>query len=136
MLSYNRVFDKVHDVNAMFLYNQKDYDKGETLPYRSQGIAGRFSYTYDSRYIAELNFGYNGSENFAPGKRFGFFPAVAVGWIASQEKFMQPLSDVISNLKLRASWGDLPIFLLLLIRDLILGVRMRTCIVWGVQRVK
>ena len=105
MLSYNRVFDKVHDVNAMFLYNQKDYDKGETLPYRSQGIAGRFSYTYDSRYIAELNFGYNGSENFAPGKRFGFFPAVAVGWIASQEKFMQPLSDVISNLKLRASWG-------------------------------
>lgn len=105
MLSYNRVFAEKHDVNAMFLYNQKDYDKGEALPYRSQGIAGRLSYTYDSRYIAELNFGYNGSENFAPGKRFGFFPAVAVGWIVSQEKFMQPLSDVISNLKLRVTWG-------------------------------
>lgn len=105
MLSYNHVFAKKHDINAMFLYNQKDYDNGEMLPFRTQGIAGRFSYTYDSRYIAELNFGYNGSENFAPGKRFGFFPAVAVGWIVSQEKFMQPLSDVISNLKLRATWG-------------------------------
>ena len=105
MLSYNRVFAQKHDINAMFLYNQKDYDKGEALPYRSQGIAGRFSYTYDSRYIAELNFGYNGSENFAPGKRFGFFPAVAIGWIMSQEKFMQPLSNLISNLKLRATWG-------------------------------
>ena len=105
MLSYKRIFGRVHDVNAMFLYNQKDYDKGEPLPYRSQGIAGRLSYTFDSRYIAELNFGYNGSENFAPGKRFGFFPAVAAGWIASQEKFMQPLSGFISNLKLRASWG-------------------------------
>lgn len=106
MLSYNRIFNQKHDVNAMFMYNQKNYDKGETLPYRSQGIAGRFSYTYDSRYIAEFNFGYNGSENFARGKRFGFFPAVAVGWIVSQEKFMQPLSDVISNLKLRATWGQ------------------------------
>lgn len=105
MLSYNRVFADKHDVNAMFMYNQKDYDKGEALPYRSQGVAGRFSYTYDSRYIAEFNFGYNGSENFARGKRFGFFPAVAAGWIVSQEKFMQPLSDVISNLKLRVTWG-------------------------------
>lgn len=105
MLSYNRTFNKVHDVSAMFLYNQKDYDKGDNLPYRSQGIAGRLSYSYDFRYIAEVNFGYNGSENFAPGKRFGFFPAVAVGWIASQEKFMQPLQPYLSNLKLRASWG-------------------------------
>lgn len=105
MLTYNRVFNKLHDINAMFLYNQKNYDNGDVLPYRSQGIAGRLSYTYDSRYIAEVNFGYNGSENFAPGKRFGFFPAIAVGWIASQEKFMQPLSEVISNLKLRASVG-------------------------------
>lgn len=105
MLSYNRVFAGVHDVNAMFLYNQKDYNNGEMLPYRNQGVAGRFSYTYDSRYIAEFNFGYNGSENFARGKRFGFFPAMAVGWIVSQEKFMQPLSNTISSLKLRATWG-------------------------------
>jgi len=105
MLTYNRVFNKLHDVSAMFLYNQKDYDKGDNLPYRSQGIAGRLSYSYDFRYIAEFDFGYNGSENFAPGKRFGFFPAVALGWIVSQEKFMQSLQPTLSNLKLRASWG-------------------------------
>jgi len=106
MLSYNRIFSKKHDINAMFLYNQKNYDNGEALPYRNQGIAGRLSYTYEGRYITEFNFGYNGSENFAPGKRFGFFPAVALGWIISQEKFMNSFSKVLSNLKLRASWGQ------------------------------
>lgn len=106
MLSYNRVFNKKHDINAMFLYNQKNYDNGEALPYRNQGIAGRLSYSFDGRYITEFNFGYNGSENFAPGKRFGFFPAVALGWIISQEKFMNSFSKVLSNLKLRASWGQ------------------------------
>lgn len=105
MLSYNRVFAQKHDVNAMFLYNQKDFNNGEMLPYRNQGVAGRLSYTYDGRYVADLSFGYNGSENFERGKRFGFFPAVAVGWIISQEKFMQPLSNTISSLKLRATWG-------------------------------
>lgn len=73
MLSYNRVFNSVHDINSMLLYNQKNYDRGDALPYRTQGIAGRFSYTFDRRYVGEFNFGYNGSENFAPGKRFGFF---------------------------------------------------------------
>lgn len=106
MLSYNRVFNSVHDINSMLLYNQKDYDRGDKLPYRNQGLAGRFSYTYDRRYVGEFNFGYNGSENFAPGKRFGFFPAVAVGWIISQEKFMEPYQDIISNLKLRGSIGQ------------------------------
>lgn len=106
MLSYNRVFNSVHDINSMLLYNQKDYDRGDKLPYRNQGLAGRLSYTYDRRYVGEFNFGYNGSENFAPGKRFGFFPAVAVGWIISQEKFMEPYQDIISNLKLRGSIGQ------------------------------
>lgn len=106
MLSYNRVFNSLHDVNSMLLYNQKNYDRGDALPYRTQGIAGRFSYTFDRRYVGEFNFGYNGSENFAPGKRFGFFPAVAVGWIVSQEEFMQPISGIVSNLKIRGSWGQ------------------------------
>lgn len=104
-ISYNRIFNDVHDFNAMMMYNQKHYDNGDALPYRTQGIAGRFSYTYDSRYIAEFNYGFNGSENFAPGKRFGFFPAFALGWIVSEEKFMESANDIISNLKLRASWG-------------------------------
>lgn len=106
IISYNRNFASKHDVAAMLLYNQKNTDYGEAQPYRSQGFAGRLSYTYSNKYIAEVNFGYNGSENFAPGHRFGFFPAAAFGWIASEENFMRPYKDVISNLKLRASIGE------------------------------
>ena len=105
MVSYSHLFDDKHDINSMILYNQRNYDDGSYLPFRNQGIAGRFSYTYDRRFIAEANFGYNGSENFAPGKRFGFFPAFAAGWVISQEEFMEPVRDVVSNLKIRGSWG-------------------------------
>ena len=69
------------------------------------GFAGRLSYDYDNRYMFEVNAGYNGSENFAKGHKWGFFPSVAVGWNVSQENFFEPLKDVISNLKLRASYG-------------------------------
>ncbi|MGI6073581.1 MAG: SusC/RagA family TonB-linked outer membrane protein [Fermentimonas sp.] len=106
MLSYSRMFNDVHDINSMLLYNQKEFDRGDAWPYRTQGFAGRFSYTYDRRYVGEFNFGYNGSENFAPGKRFGFFPAVALGWVVSEEQFMEPFRHVFSNLKVRGSWGE------------------------------
>ena len=106
MVSYSRLFGDKHDVNSMLLYNQRNFDNGDALPFRNQGIAGRFSYTFDRKYVAEANFGYNGSENFAPGKRYGFFPAFAAGWIISQEDFMDPVSNVVSNLKLRGSWGE------------------------------
>lgn len=103
-LSYSQVFG-AHAVDAMFLYSQRHYDNGDKLPYRNQGIAGRASYTYAGRYISEFNFGYNGSENFAKGNRFGFFPSVAIGWIVSEEPFMQPINNYISKLKLRGSYG-------------------------------
>lgn len=106
MLSYSRMFNDVHDINSMLLYNQKEFDRGDAWPYRTQGFAGRFSYTFDRRYVGEFNFGYNGSENFAPGKRFGFFPAVALGWVVSEEQFMEPFRHVFSNLKVRGSWGE------------------------------
>jgi TonB-linked SusC/RagA family outer membrane protein len=77
----------------------------ETLPEKNLGIAGRFSYNYDERYFAELSFGYNGSEKFTGDKQFGFFPAVGGGWIISNEKFFESLKTVITNLKLKASWG-------------------------------
>ena len=86
ILDYNRIFKEVHDLNIMFLYNQEQYDiNGPTtlfssLPQRKQGVAGRVSYSYDGRYYIEGNFGYNGSENFAKGHRFGFFPSIAVGY--------------------------------------------------------
>lgn len=103
-LSYSQNFDK-HYIDAMFLYNQRHYDDGSTLPYRNQGIAGRLSYSYDRRYVSEINFGYNGSENFAKGKRFGFFPSVAVGWLLSEEKFMERYKDTFSKIKFRLSYG-------------------------------
>lgn len=105
-VNYDQLFAEKHRVGAMFLYNQTSYDDGAVQPYRHQGIAGRTSYTYDSRYVAEFNFGYNGSENFAPKQRYGFFPSAALGWIVSNEKWWEPISLQISKLKLRASAGE------------------------------
>lgn len=104
-LSYNHIFHDLHRVDAMFLFNRDSYDDGGIQPYRHQGIAGRASYTFDSRYVAEFNFGYNGSENFAPGKRYGFFPSMALGWVISNEKFMEDFAQNLNKLKLRASVG-------------------------------
>lgn len=109
-LDYNRSFGD-HNVNGMFLWNIDQYDNNApgdliaSLPRRKMGIAGRLSYDYARRYMVEFNAGYNGSENFAKGHRWGFFPSIAVGWNISQERFFQPLTDVVSNLKLRASYG-------------------------------
>lgn len=109
-LDYKRKFG-VHDVNAMLLYNQDQLDNNKpdnllsSLPRRKQGIAARLSYAYDDRYLAEVNFGYNGSENFAKNNRFGFFPSIALGYNISQEKFWEPVSNVISHFKLRGSYG-------------------------------
>lgn len=105
-ITYNRTFANKHAVDALFLYNQRSYDWGDIQPNRTQGIAGRLSYTYDRRYVSEFNFGYNGSENFAKGKRFGFFPSIALGWLISEEHFMEPARDIMSKLKLRASIGS------------------------------
>ena len=111
MIDYSRTFGK-HDVNAMFVYNQDEYvdnnpgtDLLKALPKRKQGIAARAAYAYDSKYLAEVNVGYNGSENFAEGHRFGLFPSVAVGYNISQEDYFEPLSHIFSNLKMRVSYG-------------------------------
>ena len=104
-LMYSQRFGKT-DVDAMLLYNQQAYDDGSIQDYRKQGLAGRLSATYDNRYVAEFNFGYNGSENFAKGKRFGFFPSVAVGWLLSEEHFMEKLKPIFHKIKFRASIGQ------------------------------
>ena len=103
-ITYDQRFGD-HSVSALLLYNQRNYDDGDQVPYRTQGFAGRAAYTYADRYIAEFNFGYNGSENFAKGHRFGFFPSIAAGWIVSEEEFMRPVQNYINKLKLRASYG-------------------------------
>src|SRR5690606_16301499 len=102
----DRTFAGVHSVSGLLLYNRRHFDSGQSLPFRNQGVAGRASYTYGGKYIAEFNFGYNGTENFAKGKRNGFFPSGAIGWIISEEPFMQPLNSVVSKLKVRASYGQ------------------------------
>jgi TonB-linked SusC/RagA family outer membrane protein len=104
-LLYSKEFAQRHNVESMLLYNQRNFDNGEMVPFRNQGLAGRFSYTFDTRYIAEFNFGYNGSENFATGKRFGFFPSFALGWFVSEEPFMESMRNSINKLKLRGSFG-------------------------------
>lgn len=104
-VNYARTFGK-HDVTGMILYNQNDHRVNDELARRYQGLVGRATYAYDDRYLAEVNFGYNGSENFMKGRRFGFFPAFSVGWRVSNESFMEKYSNWLNNLKIRASYGQ------------------------------
>ena len=105
-LRYQREFSG-HNVGALLLYNQsKEYYPSQytAIPTAYVGLVGRLTYDYNSRYLAEFNIGYNGSENFAPDKRFGTFPAGSVGYVLSEEPFWKK-NDWITYLKLRASVG-------------------------------
>lgn len=109
-VNYDRTFGD-HSVSGMLLYNQTGNisafasDLTSSLPIRTQGIAGRATYSWKEKYFGEFNFGYNGSENFEPGKRYGFFPSIGVGWVVSNESFFQPLTAVLPFFKLRYSNG-------------------------------
>ena len=110
-LDYQRKFAGLHDISAQLIYLQRGVYSSNPANYNSslgelnQGMAGRFTYDFDKRYFFEFNFGYNGSDNFAKGKRFGFFPSYALGYIISNEDFFAPLNKTISLLKLRGSYG-------------------------------
>lgn len=106
-LNYKRTFDDVHDVGAMLLYMQKEtQNHNVALPFRKQGVVGRINYGYNSRYFIEANFGYTGSETFAAGHRFGFFPSVGLAYYLSNEPFFpERVKNVVNKLKLRASIG-------------------------------
>lgn len=109
-LSYNRSFGD-HNVSAMLINIMRNrIEPGkpslqESLPARNTGLSGRVTYNYDYRYMAEFNFGYNGSEKFYTNHRFGFFPSAGVAWSVSNEKFFKPLINTITNMKLRATYG-------------------------------
>lgn len=105
-INYKRVFAEKHDVTAMVLYMQNDYHYNSDLARRYQGVVGRVTYGFDGRYLFEFNAGYNGSENFAKGKRFGFFPSFSAGWRITEESFMEKSRAWMDNLKLRASYGQ------------------------------
>ncbi len=103
-LNYDRTFGK-HQVNAQILGNRtiKDLQSQEYM-YAYQGVSGRATYNYANRYFAEFNVGYNGSENFPPGRRYGVFPAFSLGWVLSDEPWLD-MGDAVKILKLRGSYG-------------------------------
>ncbi|MDR1594536.1 MAG: TonB-dependent receptor [Prevotellaceae bacterium] len=108
--NWNRVFG-VHSAGAMVvgtLQQTSNLVAGTifaALPARNAGVSGRVTYDYDNRYFTEFNFGYNGSEKFTGEKRFGFFPSIGVAWMTSNEKFWEPVKDVINLLKFKATYG-------------------------------
>lgn len=102
-LNYSKQIEE-HSFTGMLLYKQREY-RSDVLPNRNQGLSGRVTYDYDHRYLFEFNFGYNGTERLAKEDRFGFFPAVSLGWVVSSEKFFQPLTQWIQHFKVRGSYG-------------------------------
>jgi TonB-linked SusC/RagA family outer membrane protein len=111
MINYARDFAEKHSVSGVLVYivrNSLNANTGSlqlSLPSRNLGLSGRLTYGYDKRYFAEFNFGYNGSERFHISKRYGFFPSFGGAWNISNESFWEPLKPVVSNLKLRYSYG-------------------------------
>ena len=112
-LTYERLIADDHRVSALFLYSVRNRTNNvpgtyiAAFPYRNMGIAARGTYAFRDKYFLEFNCGYNGSENFAPGKRYGFFPAYALGYMISNEKFWESLRDKINILKIRGSYGKI-----------------------------
>ena len=116
-INYDRIFDKHHVTGLIYGYLQsyrEQMSRGEssdthslysTIPRRNMALSGRFVYGYDDRYLLELNFGYTGSENFEKGQRFGFFPAIAAGWVLSNEPWIKRNADWMNLFKIRYSYG-------------------------------
>lgn len=110
-VNYNRTFGEKHNVGGMLITYLSSFETGNggsvlaSLPQRNNGLSGRFSYGYDDRYLFEANFGYNGSERFYKTNRYGFFPSVGVAYRVSNEKYFTPLKNVITDLKIRGTYG-------------------------------
>ncbi|MGL4293336.1 MAG: SusC/RagA family TonB-linked outer membrane protein [Bacteroidales bacterium] len=103
-LGYENTFARDHSVTAMLMYMQREF-RNNVLPFRNQGFSGRFSYDFQNKYLAEFNFGYNGTERLKKGTRFEFFPAMSLGWVLSGENFWASMSEYIDFLKIRGSYG-------------------------------
>jgi len=109
-VSYDRYFGD-HHVYSTVAYNQRSQiypfsgNLTDYIPFRQQNVAGKITYGYNDKYFAEFTAGYNGSENFAPANRFGFFPSIGVGWVISKEKFFDPLANIFQYFKIRYSNG-------------------------------
>ena len=109
-IDYARVFNEVHDINAMFLWNRQSSTSEHTasVPNNFEGYTLKLGYKYNNKYLVDFNAAYNGSDRFASGHRFGFFPAVGVGYVISEENFFKNvdwLADNVQMFKIRASYG-------------------------------
>lgn len=112
-LHYDRTFGN-HQIGGVLKYTQDKYtdtsenftnDYIQTIDRRHQGLAGRFTYGWKYRYFFDFNFGYNGSENFAPGHQFGFFPAFSLAWNIAEEPIVKKVLPWMGMFKLRYSYG-------------------------------
>jgi TonB-linked SusC/RagA family outer membrane protein len=109
-LGYNRAFGK-HSFGGLALASIRNRVIGSAvnvktaIPFRNQSLAGRITYAYMDKYLAEVNLGATGSENFSVGNRWGYFPAFSAGWVISKEEFFKPFRSGISLLKIRTSHG-------------------------------
>ncbi|WP_316816290.1 TonB-dependent receptor [Pedobacter nyackensis] len=110
VINYNRTFQDKHTIGGRVITTVRSSLTGNastlqlSLPKRNLNFLGQVNYGFKDKYIVDFAFGYNGSERFANGKRYGFFPAVSAAWILTKEKFLEN-SKVLTNLKLRGSYG-------------------------------
>jgi TonB-linked SusC/RagA family outer membrane protein len=102
-LNYARSFGQ-HNISALLLVRESVRVYNNDVPYATQGTAFRTTYNYAEKYLVEVNAAYNGSENFAKGRRYGLFPAAAIGWVVSNEDFLKK-NSFINYLKIRGSHG-------------------------------
>lgn len=110
-LNYDHTFNEVHSVGGLLIGTIRNHINGNagslqaSLPARNMGLSGRAAYNYAMKYFLEFNFGYNGSERFAKNNRWGFFPSIGAAWSIGAESFWESLKPIVSNFKLRASYG-------------------------------
>ena len=112
VVNYDQLFGSDHRTSALVYYyisDAKDTDDAtsnlEAIPLRYQGVSSRLTYGYKDTYLLDVNFGYTGSENFQPGKQYGFFPSIAVGWVPTGYKFIADAAPWLNYFKIRASYG-------------------------------
>lgn len=111
--NYEQVFNHDHRVSGLLYYyisDQKNSNDATSnlsaIPIRYQGVSSRLTYGYRDTYMLDVNFGYTGSENFQPGRQYGFFPSIAVGWVPTQYDFLVKKVTWLNFLKFRASYGS------------------------------
>lgn len=104
-LNYDRTFNSMHHLYALYLFNRQSYINQQNLSDNDQSMTWRLGYDFKHRYMLEFNVAYNGNDRFVGKKKFGWFPAISVGWNLSEEAFFQNIFPFFDLLKLRASYG-------------------------------